>query len=80
MKGKQTPDKPKKLKMFLGVFYAALGMLVVIDFFVPKHPYFPWESYPSFYAVYGFIACVILVLVAKYALRSCVMRDEDYYG
>jgi hypothetical protein len=32
----------------------------------------------GFYAIYGFVACVILVLVAK-EMRKLVMRDEDYY-
>ena len=33
----------------------------------------------GFYAVYGFVACVVLVLVAKYILRPMVIRKEDYY-
>ena len=33
----------------------------------------------QFYAVYGFVACVLLVLVAKYILRPLVKRGEDYY-
>lgn len=31
------------------------------------------------YAVYGFVACVILVLLGR-GLRRLVMRDENYYG
>lgn len=31
------------------------------------------------YAVYGFVACVVLVLLGK-GLRRLVMRDENYYG
>ncbi len=31
------------------------------------------------YAVYGFVSCVILVLLGL-VLRRLVMRDEDYYG
>lgn len=30
------------------------------------------------YAVYGFVACVVLVLLGR-ALRRMVMRKEDYY-
>jgi len=32
----------------------------------------------GFYSLYGFVACVILVLLAK-EMRKLVMRDEDYY-
>lgn len=30
------------------------------------------------YAIYGFVACVILVLLGR-VLRRLVMRDENYY-
>jgi hypothetical protein len=38
----------------------------------------PWEGFFGFYALYGFVACVLLVLLAK-EMRKLVMRDEDYY-
>ncbi len=72
-------DKPKNVKRLLFSFYIALVLLIVVDLFIPKHPYFPWEEYPSFYAVYGFVACVGLVLAAKHILRNIVKRKEDYY-
>lgn len=72
-------DKPKNVKGFLYSFFAILLLLLVIDFFIHKHPSFAWEEWPQFYAVYGFVACVALVLVAKYILRPLVKRREDYY-
>jgi hypothetical protein len=36
-------------------------------------------DFPASYAIYGFIACVVLVLVGR-VLRRVVMRDERYYG
>jgi len=59
-------------------FYIFLCVLLIIDFFIPKHGYFPWETAPEFFAVYGFIACVSLIFIAK-ALRFLVKRKEDYY-
>ena len=32
----------------------------------------------GFYAGYGFVACVLLVLIAK-EMRKLLMRREDYY-
>jgi hypothetical protein len=32
----------------------------------------------GFYAIYGFVACVLLVVIAK-ELRKLLMRDENYY-
>lgn len=72
-------DKPKNVKRLLAIFYSILVLLLIGDFFVHKHAYFPWEERPEFYAVFGFVACVILVLVAKYILRPLVKRKEDYY-
>lgn len=60
-------------------FYISLVLLLVVDFFVAKHGHFSWEEAPGFYAVYGFIACVTLIFIAK-ALRWLVKRKEDYYG
>ncbi|HIE12785.1 MAG TPA: hypothetical protein EYP63_05075 [Desulfotomaculum sp.] len=67
------------LKVFLSIFFSVVVLLIIIDFFIPKDPHFRWEEYPSFYAVYGFVACVVLVLFAKYVLRPIVKRKEDYY-
>jgi sterol desaturase/sphingolipid hydroxylase (fatty acid hydroxylase superfamily) len=72
-------DDPRNVKILLGCFYASLVVLLLIEFLLSKHPYFGWEAWPEFYAVYGFVACVVLVIVAKYFLRPLVKRDEDYY-
>ena len=72
-------DKPRNVKRLLGFFYTLLLLLLIIDFFIHKHPYFPWEGSPQFYAVFGFVVCVALIFVAKYILRPIVKRKEDYY-
>jgi sterol desaturase/sphingolipid hydroxylase (fatty acid hydroxylase superfamily) len=72
-------DDPKNVKRLLGCFYASLVVLLLIEFLLHKHPHFGWEAWPEFFAVYGFVACVVLVIVAKYFLRPLVKRDEDYY-
>lgn len=35
-------------------------------------------EFPASYAIYGFVACVVLVLLGR-VLRRIVMRDEYYY-
>ncbi len=64
---------------------AACALLVLVDlaFWITgydKHSYFKWESWPGFYALYGFVACTLLVLTAKHILRPLVMRDENHYS
>lgn len=72
-------DDRKNLITLLKVFFTLSVMLFCVDFFVHKDAHLPWEEWPGFYAIYGFVACVILVLVAKYILRPLVIRKEDYY-
>jgi len=72
-------DTPRNVKRLFRCYYASLLLLVVLDLVLPKHVVFPWENWPAFYAVFGFVACVALVLAAKYILRPLVKRKEDYY-
>ena len=60
---------------FVGVFFTISAILFVADFFVEREIHQPAEQLPGFYAIYGFVGCVVLVLVAG-QLRKVVMRDE----
>ena len=71
-------DKPGNFKLFLRLFFLSLGVLLIVDFFIPKHAAFPWEETPCFFAAYGYVSCVLLVLVAR-VLRLFIKREEDYY-
>jgi hypothetical protein len=64
-------------KIFRGL--CALGLaLVVADLVVHRHDSVDFAAWFGFYAVYGFVACVALVLTAK-AMRRVLKRPEDYY-
>lgn len=71
-------DKPKNVSIILYVFYAVCILLVALDFVVHRHIYLDFEKIPTFYAIYGFVACVVLVVLAK-LMRLVLMRDETYY-
>lgn len=71
-------DKPENVKRFLRIFYVFLVLLLIVDFFIPKHTEFPWEGAPDFFAVYGFVSCVLLIFIAK-LLRMFIKRKENYY-
>ncbi|MDH5445474.1 MAG: hypothetical protein OEY52_07940 [Gammaproteobacteria bacterium] len=71
-------DKPKNVNRVLYGFYVICGLLVIADFIVHRHIGLDWERIPAFYAMYGFVACVLLVVLAK-LMRKLVMRKEDYY-
>lgn len=64
-------------RLFHGLWIACLA-LVSIDLFLHRHEEFDFATFFGFHALYGFVACVALVLTAK-QLRRVLMRDEDYY-
>ena len=79
-----SSHRPKSARRIIAALFITCGIGVLLDFLFlsesfDKHALFEWENWPGFYAVYGFVACVLLVLVSKYVLRPLVMRDEDYY-
>ena len=63
--------------IYRGVWGMSL-LLVAADFVLRRHDDLAFAETAGFYAFYGFVACVSLVLAAK-LLRRCVMRPEDYY-
>lgn len=71
-------DRPENVNRLLRGFYVVCALLLLLDFFLHRHVSHDWENLPGFYAIYGFVACVLLVLIAK-QLRKLLMRREDYY-
>jgi hypothetical protein len=71
-------DAPANVDRLVRGFYAVCALLLLLDLFIPKHGAFAIEHLFGFYAFFGFLACVTLVLVAK-QLRRVLMRPEDYY-
>lgn len=71
-------DRRENVKKVLHILYGICAFLLVADFFIHRHITHDWEKLTGFYALFGFVACVTLVLIAK-ELRKLVMRREDYY-
>lgn len=72
-------DNPRNVRLVVRTLLVACVLLVGLDLVLHRHTEHPWEEMFAFYAVYGFVACVLLVLLAK-EMRKLVMRDERYYG
>jgi hypothetical protein len=88
MEKKHMFDNPRNVKRLLTIFFSSVIILLIIDVIyiflsnkhvIERHVSYRWEEYFGFYAIFGFVACVILVLVSKYILRPLVKREEDYY-
>ncbi len=71
-------DKPGNVKKLLIILYVVCALLLLTDVFYHKHAIISLEESFGFYGIYGFVACVILVLVAK-EMRRLLGRAEDYY-
>ena len=71
-------DKPENVRRLLWLLYLICALLLVADLFVHRHVDHAWESLWGFYALFGFVACMLLVLLAK-QLRKILKRPEDYY-
>lgn len=66
--------------------WIALGILtgvsVVLELSYPtdaEHHEFWWSSIPLFYMLYGFVGCVLLIVVAKWFGKVLLQKKEDYY-
>lgn len=74
-------ENPARMKTIKKLFYATLLLLVVGDFFIHReHANFIWDVIPGFAAVYGFISCVLIIVVSKFIGHSGgLMVRENYY-
>lgn len=72
--------KPEQIQKMKPPLYAALGLLVAVDFFVHReHAALIWESIPGFSALFGLIATVLIIFVSKF-LGLGLIKPENYYG
>lgn len=70
--------RPENRRTLWIAFAIVLALTVIPGFIVDMHPHFPFESWPAFFAIYGFLACVVLVFGAK-LLGVLLKRPDTYY-
>ena len=91
---KRWLDEPGNVALFLKTFFVLCGVCLVADlvFSLVSHKHHAFvddslveviEGLPTFYGLYGFLACVALILISK-MMRSAndkniLLRDEDYW-
>jgi hypothetical protein len=59
-------------------FLVVLAWTLIAEPFVERHPHFAVEKLYGFNALYGFLACAALILIAK-GIGLFVKRPDTYY-
>lgn len=62
------------------IAYGVLVLLVLVDFVIPRHEiHFIGDKIYGFWSLFGFIACILIIVVSKWIGHHGLMKDEDYY-
>jgi hypothetical protein len=69
-------------KLFWRLYYIFFGVSLILDFYWLYthvfHYHFSFQYFPQFFALFGLIGCMLLILIAK-AMGFFIVVDEDYY-
>ena len=81
----RTLEDPARLKRLKVLFYATLVLIAAAEVVLPivlhdeAHHHFAFEGWPAFGSAYGFVSCVLIILVSKFIGKLWLMRKEDHY-
>ena len=70
--------RSETVRLLWVVGLVVLVLLVISDFFVDSHPSFQIDGSFAFYAWFGLVICIGMVLIAK-ALGFFLKRKDTYY-
>jgi uncharacterized membrane protein len=59
---------------------AVMALLVLADIIIePAYTRFAWDGIGGFAAFYGFVSCVLIIVISKVLGYRLLYRNEDYY-
>jgi UPF0716 family protein affecting phage T7 exclusion len=67
-----------KIRMLWIVFISILIILLISDLFIHRHSYFEIDGLFAFPSIFGFLSCILLVVISK-IIGIFLKRSEDYY-
>jgi hypothetical protein len=70
--------RPATIRKLWYVFSAVLAVLVLLQAVIPIKGYFAVDGWFGFGAVYGFVSCLLMVLIAK-VLGVLLKRPKGYF-
>jgi hypothetical protein len=69
-------------RFFWIVYFIGLMVSLILDVLWLRsgilHYHFPFQYFPQFFAIFGLIGCMLLILIAK-GMGYFISKDEDYY-
>lgn len=72
-----------RLQTVIRICYGLLALLVILDSIpaiVDKHhAHTAPEHWFGFWSVFGFVACVLIIIISKWFGHLGIMTREDYY-
>lgn len=71
--------RPRTIRILWVVFFVVLALTLLAQAFVVIKSTFGIDGWPGFAAVFGFLACLAMVLAAR-LLGLLLKRRDDYYG
>jgi hypothetical protein len=78
MKQQHWLDHPRNVQKLWRGFLVILALTVIIGLAIDLHPHFEIEGWPGFYAAYGFVTCLLMIVVAK-GLGLLLKRPDNHY-
>lgn len=71
-------DDPRNVRLLWRAFLAVLALTVLAEAVVPTDAHFAIEALPGFNAAFGFLACAVMIIVAK-GLGLLLKRPDNHY-
>ncbi|HUV79880.1 MAG TPA: hypothetical protein VMW40_03510 [Candidatus Bathyarchaeia archaeon] len=74
-----------EMKHLFWILYVCLFVSVLVEVLLHFSPHFQahaafvWQEIPGFSAVYGFIGCILIIVVSKALGHHWLQKEEDYY-
>ncbi|MEF2229353.1 MAG: hypothetical protein V3571_00335 [Pseudodesulfovibrio sp.] len=64
------------------IFFAVLAAMVVLNLFFHSHHGHFWhlDETPGFFAAFGLVVGLAMVIIMKKIVQPFIKRKEDYYG
>ncbi|MDO9519784.1 MAG: hypothetical protein Q8K97_02620 [Pseudohongiella sp.] len=70
--------RPSTIRLLWWIFGVVLALTVVAQIFIHLHDYFTLDGFFGFYAIFGFVSCLAMVVFAK-LLGVFLKRPDTYY-